>query len=201
VLQGVKYYNNTDWFNNCQAQTTQTAIRFSTAIAPGSFFNVWVCNPPGVLGWSSYMPWDTIASSPWHGVFIHYLSLPATAADPSYVPLRYYDEGDTLSHELGHFLGLLHTFGDNIDGCVNGDNIADTPPEMTAATGQECLQTPPRKTCPGTPGVDPVRNFLDYSQDICLEEYSPMQVGAGSALKADANQTGRPRKCEPCSGP
>lgn len=84
--------------------------------------------------------------------------------------------GATLTHETGHWLGLLHTFqgGCSSNRRSGGDAIADTPAESSPAYG---CQTN-RDSCVGAnfEGGDPVHNFMDYSDDACMTHFTPMQI-------------------------
>ncbi len=83
-----------------------------------------------------------------------------------------YNQGRTTSHEVGHYLGLFHTFHNGCDrgSCYSsGDRICDTNPERSSATG--CPTS--RVTC-STP--DPVRNYMDYSDDRCMNNFTSEQA-------------------------
>jgi hypothetical protein len=115
-----------------------------------------------VLGWSRF-PWQYAAAPKLDSISVNVAGLPGGRAVG-------YNLGDTVIHETGHWLGLLHTFQGGCEG--QGDLVSDTPAE--AEPSFYCETT--RDTCPDDPGLDPVHNFMDYSLDACMNQFTPGQV-------------------------
>jgi pregnancy-associated plasma protein-A len=137
--------------------------RFKQQLAddPAHNLNFYTCKPKGnILGYA-YLPWSYPETDWHHGVVVLYSSLPGGGAVP-------YDEGDTGTHEVGHYLGLYHTFQ---NGCnAPGDSVDDTPFEASAAYG--CPTG--RNTC-AQAGLDPITNFMDYTDDACMDRFTANQ--------------------------
>ncbi|KAB2959722.1 MAG: zinc metalloprotease [Thermoanaerobaculia bacterium] len=159
---------NKRWYTGCYSSGTERKMKQALAIDPANNLNVYSCSPSGgILGYARF-PNSYPESSYMHGVVLLDQSLPGGAASP-------YNLGDTGTHEVGHYLGLYHTFQ---GGCTNpGDSVADTPFEASPAYG--CPTG--RDTCSST-GLDPIKNFMDYTDDACMNEFSTGQSDRMHAL-------------------
>jgi hypothetical protein len=161
VLASVDRTNNKKWFSMLPGSSNEKQAKQTLAKDVAHRLNVYTCKPgQSLLGWS-YFPTSYPESNYMHGVVFHYGSVPGGYLAP-------YNLGGTLVHESGHYLGLYHTFQ---GGCTApGDYVDDTPYQATATSG--CPLN--KDTCPAA-GLDPIHNYMDYSDDACYNQFTALQ--------------------------
>lgn len=152
------------------------------------YLNIWVCdlngeNPAvGLLLGFAYPPADlpnwpagSNGTAATDGVVIDYLSFGNNT--PNTTPLQpFADDGRTAVHEVGHYLGLRHIWGDG--DCTQDDGIDDTP-DADAQTDATAGCDPSQNTC--TEATDPqlpdmYENYMDYSSDECQNLFTRQQA-------------------------
>ena len=136
---------------------------------PAKYLNLHICDVAGsFIGYSSFplVPgWNFDPNAPnTEGVVIDYKAFGLGSES------RLYNKGRTATHEIGHYLGLLHLWGDQAS-CGGDDFCTDTPNQ----NGEINLCPTTAVACPGS--TDPmIPNYLNYTNDICMNIFTTDQV-------------------------
>lgn len=167
-FNGINYISTTvDTFKMENGANVKSEVYGATPWNPDKYINIWVCNlEAGISGYAAY------PKSPANedGIVIHYQNFGRNANSV----LPPYHLGRTLTHELGHYFGLKHLYGET-SSCIDDDGIADTPATSKVYSG-----------CPA-PGEnlnhcndlysdkDLVQNFMNQCNDACIVMFTEEQ--------------------------
>ncbi len=136
------------------------------------YLNIWVCSlGQGLLGYAQFPggPSKTDGVVVLHSAF----GTQGTATAP-------FNKGRTTTHEVGHYLGLRHIWGDRND-CSGDDFVADTPRARAANYGKPKF---PHLTCNNGPSGDMFMNYMDYVDDAAMFMFTAGQVARMNATLA-----------------
>ncbi len=141
------------------------------------YLNIWVLNMTDYLGYGQFpnpagtslagldeadMSYDSITD----GVSIYYKAFGAGNFDLE----EQYNRGRTVTHEVGHFFGLRHIWGDNSNCTTTTDYVTDTPKQNTSTSGCPSSQ---QTSCGGSKMF---QNYLDYTDDACMNLFTQGQI-------------------------
>ena len=170
--------NGINRVNLCQASWSTAAINSivkpTTIWNPDDYMNMWSVNftDGGLLGYAQFPSASTLAGMPadggaanTDGVVAGYRFFGSSALAPGSYSAPF-DRGRTMTHEVGHYLGLRHIWGDGP--CGTDDFCADTP--ESDAPNYGCPTT--HVSCSTT---DMVRNYMDYTDDTCMNIFTQNQ--------------------------
>lgn len=158
---GITRTTNNNWFNDTGSYWN------ALAWDPDRYLNLYSNSASGALGYVPFLPQTGPVGANSDRVVVLWSAVGRNA--PIGAP---YNQGRSATHEVGHYLGLYHTFegGCGTAACyASGDLICDTNAESSPNGG--C--NPGSSSC-GSP--DPVRNYLNYSDDTCMNQFTEEQA-------------------------
>jgi hypothetical protein len=190
TLAGVTRSNNNNWYND--GGTYYNSLAWDTT----QYLNIYTNTAGGNLGYAYVPSGGGVVGNTWDRVVLYWPAVgrPAPYGAP-------YHLGRSATHEVGHYLGLYHTFDGGCtspSGCyTNGDLICDTNPESSPNISP-CSRT----TC-GSP--DPTANYMDYSDDVCMNNFTSDQAHRMRCtlanFRVDLGDTGGPTPPGAATGP
>ncbi|MCX2740631.1 M43 family zinc metalloprotease [Pontibacter anaerobius] len=138
------------------------------------YLNIWIGDiKDNVLGYAS-MPGATLPHL--DGVVLHYAAVGAAPANKFDSP---YNLGRTATHEVGHWLGLSHIWGEDDASCSDSDGIDDTPNQESYTT--DCTGAI-EVSCGNGPYGNMYQNYMDYSNDACMNLFTHGQAAYMNAV-------------------
>ena len=158
-LKTVDRTTNKQWYTAEPDTSAERQMKEALHQGEADDLNIYTTNPgDGLLGWATFPFWQK-EDPKMDGVVLLASSLPGGSGAP-------FNEGDTATHEVGHWMGLFHTFQQP------GDEVDDTPAHPPPNYGKPPEST---DTDPRSPGNDPVHNYMNYTDDDWMWEFTPGQ--------------------------
>lgn len=175
-------------------------LKPATIWDPTQYMNMWSVKFSSVdlLGYAQFPDSSGLAgldpsggSANTDGVVSSYDVFGSSDFSTSFLLADLYDKGRTMTHEVGHFLGLRHIWGDgtgdeasNNPDCKATDYCADTP--QTGWEHYDCKNT--YDTCKSKAGNDMVENYMDYTNDACMNIFTQNQKDRIVVIMANSDR-------------
>lgn len=165
----------------------ENIVKPNTIWNPEQYLNMWTVNftDTDLLGYAQFPSNSTLngisdyaGAALTDGVVSAYDNFGSSDLGSGFLLFPGYDKGRTMTHEVGHYLGLLHIWGDggsrdaNKKVCTASDYCADTP--QAGWENYDCPTTP-YDSCPTDSGNDMVENYMDYTNDVCMNIFTQNQ--------------------------
>lgn len=136
------------------------------------YLNLWVCNlSGGLLGYAQF-PGGPASTD---GVVCDYAYFGTIGSAAPF------NKGRTATHEVGHWLNCYHIWGDDGTSCSGTDQVADTPNQADENYG---CPTFPAVSCSNGPNGDMFMNYMDYTDDACMNVFTAGQKARMQSLFA-----------------
>lgn len=143
-----------------------------------SYLNLWTCTiENSLLGYAQF-PGGAAATD---GVVISNRAFGSTG-----IARAPFNLGRTAVHEVGHWLNLLHIWGDDRGGCSRSDNVDDTPNQADSNGSSVRISSFPHITCDNGPNGDMFMNYMDYVDDDTMFMFTAGQLKRMNATLAGA---------------
>ena len=173
-------------------------VKPATIWDPTQYLNMWTFNiSDDILGYAQFPNSSGLqglnsyeGDANTDGVISSYDVFGSSDISASFLLASPYDKGRTMTHEVGHFLGLRHIWGDgngdeasNKPNCIATDYCADTP-----QAGWEHFTCGVFDTCPSDLGNDMVENYMDYTNDACMNIFTQNQKDRIMVVMANSDR-------------
>jgi Pregnancy-associated plasma protein-A len=156
----VKTVDRPRWFHMGQNSLEEREAKSELQVPPEYNLNLYTAELQAtLLGWARF-PFQLAGDRILDGVVVLWSSFPGGEAEP-------FNMGQTCTHEVGHWLGLYHTFQDGCGG--DGDELDDTPSHEAPNEG---CPSPGRNGACSAQEQAPIHNYMNYTHDSCMTEFT-----------------------------
>jgi PKD repeat protein len=162
---GINYVTNNSWF--VDPGSGLSPMKDALNWDPAHYFNIYTNDANGALGYATF-PSES-AGDEEDGVVLLYTSVGRDAPQGGI-----YNQGRTATHEVGHYLGLFHSFQGGCGSASNPYGSGDLVKDTVAHSGPDFDCTAGASTC-GT-GNKPIENYMNYTPDTCMTKFTVEQV-------------------------